>query len=337
MQKARIRERDVQQESHKRLVSAESIQALEGTVGKLTEDEIRKIQLRKVKLEAKLRKLISAHSLVVASYELNPMLEEKYQILKQNMYNDIAICEVMLEPIASPVSDISSKIEKVEIPHELQTIPIMDPTEKEFWERLGSMERDEEVPSYVKPEMVRKREVYYLTLKRWRIISNIELLNHMYGAVQAIGNLDTDIIDRYQAVKRKATKTIQKCNELLNATGKGIDNGSEKSSESPWEIIPNKTPRRDNTLRQERLIPPFDNKEKSPIAPRGGFGMQPDSGERGREREELLRTVKEITKGKGEIVSRQDVKGMIIYPKEESSCLKMGWDRLELPDNHYEF
>ena len=40
--------------------------------------------------------------------------------------------------------------------------------------------------------------------------------------------------------------------------------------------------------------------------------------------------MKEITKGKGEIVSRQDVKGMMIYPK-------MGWDRLELPDNHYEF
>ena len=68
------------------------------------------------------------------------MLEEKYQILKQNMYNDIATCEVMLEPVASSVSDISSEIEKVEISHELQTIPMMDPTEKEFQERLGSME-----------------------------------------------------------------------------------------------------------------------------------------------------------------------------------------------------
>ena len=28
----------------------------------------------------------------------------------------------------------------------------------------------------------------------------------MYGAVQAIGNLDIDIIDRYQAVKRKLLK-----------------------------------------------------------------------------------------------------------------------------------
>ena len=73
------------------------------------------------------------------------------------------------------------------------------------------------------------------------------------------------------------------------------------------------------------------------MAPRGGFGVWPDSGERGREREELLRTVKQITKGKGEIVSRQDLKGMMAYPKEESSCLEMGWDRLELPDNYYDF
>ena len=85
------------------------------------------------------------------------------------------------------------------------------------------------------------------------------------------------------------------------------------------------------------MIPPFENKGKGPIAPRGGFGMQPDSGERGQERKELLRTVKEMTKGKGEIVSRQDLKGTMIYPKEESNCFKMGWDRLKLPDNHYEF
>ena len=42
----------------------------------------------------------------------------------------------------------------------------------------------------------------------------------MYGAVQVIGNLDIDTMDRYQAVKRKATKIIQKCNELLSATKK---------------------------------------------------------------------------------------------------------------------
>ena len=105
VQKAKIME-----EFHKRLASAESIQILEGTAGKLTEDETRKIQLRKVKLEARLWKLISAHSLVVASYEIDPMLEEKYQTLKQNMYNDITTCEIVLEPVTSPISDSSNKI-----------------------------------------------------------------------------------------------------------------------------------------------------------------------------------------------------------------------------------
>ena len=79
IQKAKIRKKDVQQEFHKRLASAESIQVLDGTAGKLTEDEMRKIQLRKIKLEARLRKLISAHNLVVSSHKLDPMLGEKYQ------------------------------------------------------------------------------------------------------------------------------------------------------------------------------------------------------------------------------------------------------------------
>ena len=243
LQKARIREKDVQQEFCKRLASAESIQVLEGTARKLTEDEIRKIQLKKVKLEARLWKLISAHNLVIASYELDPMLEEKCQILKQNIYNDIATCEVILEQVTSPISDSSDKTEEVGKLLDPQIIPVMDPTEKEFRERLGSMKRDEEVPSYIKPKTVGKREVYYLTLKRWRTIADIELLNHIYGAVQAMGNLDIGIIDRYQAVKRKVTKTIQKCNELLNVTGRGIDNGSEKFNESLRETISSKTPK----------------------------------------------------------------------------------------------
>ena len=39
----------------------------------------------------------------------------------------------------------------------------------------------------------------------------------MYRAVLAIGNLDADTMDRYQAAKRKGTKIIQRCNELLDA------------------------------------------------------------------------------------------------------------------------
>ena len=40
IKKAKIRKRDIQQESCKRLASAESIQVLGGMVGKLTEDEM---------------------------------------------------------------------------------------------------------------------------------------------------------------------------------------------------------------------------------------------------------------------------------------------------------
>ena len=156
----------------------------------------------------------------------------------------------------------------------------------------------------------------------------------MYGAVQAIGNLDIDTIDRYQAVKRKATKTIQKCDELLDTTGRGVDSGSEKSYGSPKETIPKKTPKRDNGLGQESLMSPSKNKGKGPIALIGGFGVWSDSGDRGQEREELLKTVKEITKGKGEIIPRQ---GPIAYPKEESNYLEIGWDGLEFPDNQYGF
>ena len=140
MQEAKIMEREVQQEFQKRLVSAESVQVLEGTAGKLMEDEMRKIQLKEVKLEARLWKLISAHSLVVASYEIDPMLEEKYQVLKQNMCNDIVTCEMMLEPVTSPINQSSDKIGEVEKFLDPERIPIMDPTEKEFRERLDSME-----------------------------------------------------------------------------------------------------------------------------------------------------------------------------------------------------
>ena len=189
------------------------------------------------------------------------------------MYNDIATCEVMLEPVTRLINDSSDKIEEAEKLLDSPIILVMDPTEKEFMERLDSIQRDEEVPSHINPETVGKREMYYLILKRWRIISDIELLNHMYGAVQAVGNSDMDIIDIYQAVKRKATKTIQKCNELLDTTGKGVDNGSEKSNESSRETIFNKIPKRDNTLDQESLMSSSKNRGKGPIAPIGGFGV----------------------------------------------------------------
>ena len=137
IKKAKIRKKDIQQEFCKRLASADSIQVLEGMAGKLTEDEMRKIQLRKIKLEARLRNLISAHNLVVSSYELDPMLEEKYQTLKQNIYNEIATCEVTLEPPTGQLSDHDDNMrEEIEKLLDLKVTPSMDPTEKEFRERF---------------------------------------------------------------------------------------------------------------------------------------------------------------------------------------------------------
>ena len=45
IKKVKIRKKDIQQEFCKRLASAESIQVLEGTTGKLTEDEMWKEKL----------------------------------------------------------------------------------------------------------------------------------------------------------------------------------------------------------------------------------------------------------------------------------------------------
>ena len=40
----------------------------------------------------------------------------------------------------------------------------MDPTEREFRERLDSMERDDEVPTYMNPETISARDFYYLLI-----------------------------------------------------------------------------------------------------------------------------------------------------------------------------
>ena len=119
---------------------------------------MRRVQSRKIKLEARLRKLISAHNLVVSFYKLDPMFEEKYQPLKQNIYNE-AMCEVMLEPPTGQISDHDDDMrEEIEKPLDLKVTPPMDPTEKEFRERLDSMERDDEVPTYIDPETISEKD-----------------------------------------------------------------------------------------------------------------------------------------------------------------------------------
>ena len=116
----------------------------------------------------------------------------------------------------------------------------MSSTEIEFRERLDSMENDDEVPAHLYPKTIDERELYYLLIKRNRTVSDVETLNHMYGAVQAMGNLDVDTIGRYQAAKRKGTKIIQKCNELLDALKVQISPGEPKGS--PKIEIPSELP-----------------------------------------------------------------------------------------------
>ena len=53
----------------------------------------------------------------------------------------------------------------------------MDPTEREYRERLDSMERDDEVPISIDPKIISEKDFYYLLIKRCRTVSDIELLN----------------------------------------------------------------------------------------------------------------------------------------------------------------
>ena len=99
-------------------------------------------------------------------------------------------------------------------------------------------------------------------------------------------------MDRYQAAKRKGTKIIQKCNELLDTIEKETDNSSQELKNSSTEDIPKKLSKEDNIVNQEGLRSGFDNQnqtvpkegfesirsnkqKKSSIKPKGGFGFHP--------------------------------------------------------------
>ena len=105
-------------------------------------------------------------------------------------------------------------------------------------------------------------------------------------------------MDRYQAAKRKGTKIIQKCNELLDAMKKETNNSSHELKESPIDNIPKELSIKDSILNQESLRPVSDiqnqiapkrgfesvrwnKKKESSIKSKGGLGICPDSGERG--------------------------------------------------------
>ena len=217
----------------------------------MTEAKVQKILLRKVKLEVRLKRLISAHSNVVSSYEIDPVLEEKYQTPKQNIYNDIASCKMMLETTIDQPSEQDEE-EQDEKPLNLSTQipPPMSSTEIEFRERLESMENDDEVPAHLDPKTIDERELYYLLIKRNITVSDVETLN---GTVQAMGNLDVDTMDRYQAAKRKGTKIIQKCNKLLDTLK--VQASPSEPKGSPKEEVPKESPKKKETTEKKVVVP----------------------------------------------------------------------------------
>ena len=91
----------------------------------------------------------------------------------------------------------------------------------------------------------------------------------MYGAGQAIGNLDVDTMDRYQAAKRKGTRIIQKCNELLDAMKKKTDSSPEKLKGLSVEKMPKKPSKKGSMADQEGSVLPSSS--KSQTVPKEGY------------------------------------------------------------------
>ena len=77
-------------------------------------------------------------------------------------------------------------------------------------------------------------------------------------------------------------------------------------------------------------------KREGPIRPTGGFGVHPDSGERGREREEVLKAIQEITKGNGEMTPMQSFGDSAFYPRGGNTYFRSSWEGLEQPSNLYD-
>ena len=123
--------------------------------------------------------------------------------------------------------------------------------------------------------------------------------------------------------------------------------------ESPTDDMPKKLPKKDSTVNQESFRPVSNTqnrtapkggfesirnskKKESSIKPKGGFGICPDSGERGQEREEVLNVVQEITKGNGEVNPIQNSRDTAPYRGGGNSHFKSGWEGLEQPNGRYD-
>ena len=129
---------------------------------------------------------------------------------------------------------------------------------------------------------------------------------------------------------------------------KETDNSSQELKESSTDDIPKKLSKEDSIVNQGslRLISDIQNqtvskegfesvrsnkRKEGSIKPKGGFGFYPNSGERGREREEVLKPVQEITKGNGEKAPIQNSRGTAPYPRGEILTLRQagkGWSSL---------
>ena len=212
----------------------------------------------------------------------------------------------------------------------------MSSTEIEFRERLDSMENDDEVPVHLNSKTINEREFYYLLMKRNRTVSDIETLNHMYGTVQAMGNLDVDTMDKYQAAKRKGTKIIQKCNELLDALKAQVSFGEHKSS--PKKEVPRESPKNEETTENKVVMPtpksvsqmtPKDkpkstkakNQKEGLIGTKGLLNIHPDDGEQ--ERREALETVWQLTNGQEGISLQEIIEIIHLIPEERMVLQKL--------------
>ena len=134
---------------------------------------------------------------------------------------------------------------------------------------------------------------------------------------------------------------------------KKTDSSPEKLKGLSAEKMPKKPSKKDSMADQEgSVLPPSSKSQTVPkeqyenagsskmregcIRPTGGFGVCPDSGERGQEREEALKAIQEITKGNGEMTPMQTFRDSALYPRGGNTYFRLGGKGLEQPSNRYD-
>ena len=226
----------------------------------------------------------------------------------------------------------------------------MSSTEIEFRERIDSMENDDEVPAHLSPKTINEREFYCLLMKRNRTVSDVETLNHMYGTVQAMGNLDVNTMDRYQMAKRKRTKIIQKCNELLDVLKVQVSTSEPKGS--PKKEVPRKKHKKEETMEKKVVVstPKSDsqatpkdrskstkakNQKEGSIGTKGLLNNHPDGREQGWERREALETGHQLTNGQEGISPTRNNRDYTFDTRRENGYTGTGWSGSEIPSGQF--